>query len=49
MNVKRSLIGIGIASAFGISAQPLNMYLTKLKTGKSGFVGGGERRQISRI
>ncbi len=42
MNVKRSLIGIGIASAFGISAQPLNMYLTKLKTGKSGFVGGGE-------
>ena len=42
MNVKRSLIGIGMASAVGISAQPLNMYLTKKKTGKSGFVGGGE-------
>ena len=42
MNVKRSLIGVGIASAVGISAQPLNMYLTKKKTGKSGFVGGGK-------
>lgn len=42
MNLKRSLIGIGIASAVGISAQPLNMYLTKLKTGNSNFVGGGE-------
>ncbi len=41
MNVKRSLIGIGIASAVGVSAQPVNMYLTKKKTGKSGFVGGG--------
>lgn len=41
MNVKRSLVGIGIASAVGVSAQPLNMYLTKKKTGKSGFVGGG--------
>lgn len=41
MNVKRSLLGIGMASAVGISAQPLNMYLTKKKTGKSGFVGGG--------
>lgn len=42
MNLKRSLLGIGIASTVGVSAQPLNMYLTKLKTGKSGFVGGGE-------
>lgn len=42
MNVKRSLIGVGIASAVGISAQPLNMYLTKKKTGNSGFVGGGK-------
>ena len=41
MNVKRSLLGIGIASLVGVSAQPLNMYLTKKKTGKSGFVGGG--------
>ena len=42
MNVKRSLIGLGIASAIGVSAQPFNMYLTKKKTGNSGFVGGGE-------
>lgn len=42
MNIKRSLIGIGIASAVGVSAQPLNIYLTKKKTGKSGFVGGGK-------
>ena len=42
MNLKRSLLGLGIASAVGVSAQPLNIYLTKLKTGKSGFVGGGE-------
>lgn len=41
MNVKRSLLGIGMASIFGIAAQPLNMYLTKKKTGNSGFVGGG--------
>lgn len=43
MNVKRSLIGVGIASAVGISAQPLNMYITKKKTGNSGFVGGGKQ------
>lgn len=42
MNVKRSLLGIGMASLVGISAQPLNMYLTKKKTGNSGFVGGGK-------
>lgn len=42
MNLKRSLAGIGIASAVGVSVQPINMYLTKQKTGKSGFVGGGE-------
>lgn len=41
MNVKRSLLGIGIASVAGVSAQPLNMYLTKKKTGRSDFVGGG--------
>lgn len=43
MNIKRSLVGVGIASAFGISAQPLNMYITKKKTGNSGFVGGGKQ------
>lgn len=42
MNLKRSLIGIGVASAVGVSAQPLNMYITKKKTGTTGFVGGGK-------
>ena len=42
MSLKRSLIGVGIASLIGVSAQPLNMYLTKLKTGSNKFVGGGE-------
>ncbi len=43
MNVKRSLLGIGIASAVGVSAQPLNIYLTKKKTGSDSFVGGGKK------
>ena len=43
MNIKRSLLGVGIASAFGIASQPLNMYITKKKTGNSGFVGGGKQ------
>lgn len=42
MNLKRSLLGVGIASAFGMAAQPINMYLTKRKTGSNKFVGGGE-------
>ena len=49
MNKNRSLIGIGIASGVGISAQPLNMYLTKLKTGESGFVGGGEEDKSAKF
>ncbi len=39
MNLGRSLLGIGIASAIGMSIQPLNIYLTKKKTGSDGFVG----------
>ena len=39
MNLRRSLLGIGIASAIGMSIQPLNIYLTKKKTGSDGFVG----------
>ncbi|MBR6301319.1 hypothetical protein IKR55_01120 [bacterium] len=42
MNIKRSLFGLGIASLVGISAQPFNMWLTRKKTGATGFVGGGE-------
>ena len=39
MNLGRSVLGIGIASAIGMSIQPLNIYLTKKKTGSDGFVG----------
>lgn len=39
LNKRTSIIGIGIAALIGCSQQPFNMYLTKRKTGKSGFVG----------
>lgn len=39
MNLSRSLAGLGIATAIGMSTQPINMYLTKKKTGSDGFVG----------
>ena len=42
MNLNRSLIGVGVATLLGICAQPLNMYLTRRKTGNNAFVGGGE-------
>ena len=42
LNLRRSVIGLAMATAVGLSAQPLNMYLTRKKTGTTGFVGGGE-------
>lgn len=35
----RSAMGFGIASLIGLSVQPINMYISKLKTGTDGFVG----------
>lgn len=35
----RSAAGFAIGTAVGMSIQPLNIYLTKLKTGSDGFVG----------
>lgn len=35
----KSLAGFAVAAAVGLSVQPLNMYLTKKKTGIDGFVG----------
>ncbi len=35
----RSIAGFAIGTAIGMSIQPLNIYLTKLKTGSDGFVG----------
>ncbi len=39
MNSKRTAIGLGIATAIGMSTQPINKYLTFKKTGQTGFVG----------
>ncbi len=39
LNLRRSLLGLGIATVIGMSTQPINMYLTKKKTGSDGFVG----------
>lgn len=39
LNRNTAIGGLAIASGLACSLQPLNMYLTKKKTGKSGFVG----------
>lgn len=39
MNKKVSIGTLAAAVAIGLTIQPLNAYLTKLKTGKEGFVG----------
>ena len=35
----KSIAGFAIAAGIGMSIQPINMYLTKKKTGQDGFVG----------
>ena len=48
LNVGRSIAGLGFASMFGMSVQPINMYLTKKKTGCDGFPGiPGRKRDKS--
>lgn len=42
-NMRRSLLGVGIAGAIGMSIQPINRYITKKRTGQDKFVGGGEK------
>ncbi len=42
-NKARSLLGVGIAGAIGMSIQPINRYITKRRTGEDKFVGGGEK------
>lgn len=39
LNKRTAAVGVLIAMAIGACIQPLNIYLTKKKTGKSGFVG----------
>ena len=38
-NKRKSAAGFAISTAVGMSIQPLNIYLTKKKTGSDGFVG----------
>jgi len=39
LNKTTSIMGIAFAAGIGCALQPINMYLTKKKTGKAGFVG----------
>ena len=39
VNTARTIIGMALGSMVGMSIQPLNIYLTKKKTGSDGFVG----------
>ena len=39
INTARTIAGMAIGSMVGMSIQPLNIYLTKKKTGSDGFVG----------
>lgn len=41
-NKGRALFGFAVASGIGLSVQPINMWITKKRTGKTGFVGGSE-------
>lgn len=44
-NLNRAAAGLGFAALFGMSVQPINMYLTKKKTGQDGFVGVAGREK----
>lgn len=39
LNRNKTILGLAASMAVGLSVQPINSYLTKLKTGKEGFVG----------
>ncbi len=45
LNIGRSIAGLGIAASIGMSVQPINMYLTKKKTGIDGFPGVPGRKK----
>ena len=45
LNLNRSLLGLGIGALVGMVTQPINMYLTKKKTGNDGFVGVAGRER----
>ena len=45
LNIQRSMAGLAFAAAFGMSVQPINMYLTKKRTGIDGFPGVPGRKK----
>ncbi|MFI3300520.1 MAG: hypothetical protein R3Y28_03775 [Candidatus Gastranaerophilales bacterium] len=45
LNVQRSVVGLGIAAGIGSSVQPINMYMSKKRTGSDGFVGVKGRKK----
>ena len=45
LNIGRSIAGLGIAASIGMSVQPINMYLTKKKTGIDAFPGVPGRKK----
>ena len=45
LKLKTAVLGLAVCAGIGAATQPINMYLTKRKTGKSGFVGGGEENK----
>lgn len=49
LNTRTAILGVAMCSVLGACVQPLNMYLTKKKTGKSGFVGGGEENKSNKF
>ena len=44
-STNRTLLGLGMGAAIGCCIQPLNIYLTKKKTGSDGFVGVDGRQK----
>ncbi len=47
VKLRSSLLGVALAMGIGASIQPLNVWLTKKRTGKEGFVGVGGCTQDS--
>lgn len=45
LNLRRTIGGLAIATTIGMSTQPVNMYLTKKKTGQDGFPADPDRKK----
>lgn len=49
LNRNTAILGLGFAAAIGMCAQPFNRYLTKKKTGRDDFVGGGKKDKSTKF